>query len=773
MALGDGAGAAFGRFLENLADEPALVQLLLMAVGAGVAWYVGGRLLRAVRQARQRAAVGDFLLGVEQALHGDAAGAAQRLSRVLEQDPENVSARFLLGQALADLGQPGEAHRHHVELERGFGVRTRRNELALARSLLDAGRPADAVERAARAAETWPEQVPVLSLLFRAQLAAGQPEDAGRTGRALAALLPEGGERTRVRRESARALALAARVQLRAGHAARARELAAVAAALAPDPGQALSIRVGLELSTDDREAVVRALGTEAGTSTAARWPPSYSPFWLARPAGHGSSGATDAPPGLPDGGLDRDRALSLPAVRSAGSALGLLARIAPEAGHACAVCGGDLAAPQGECPHCGARDSGRVREPELFEEIDSPSRLFDAIEENRAHVQRLIEALVAGEAAAADELVEVGDAAVEETLAAAIERGPADTQFVDVLHRMGARIVPVVLDCYAKHRRDWLARFGELLGKRSASGTIGRVVQGFGRDALPYFDGMLATDDRELRKIVVDYFIGLADPDEFHQVLQRFPPVEVIHRLNGAPAAVLRRFLEALPIGSFLAEVLLVDPAFAREVDLLEALPQAREPSAIEGVLVARGFGRNIAAALVERLADPRIGAAAGRVLDSYGPATLSFLIAAFADLDRDPIVRHHVGRRIAAFGAAALPRLCDCFGATAMPLDDDLLPLLSAAGELAIEPLVRAYRQGSLLEKFARPLASRHTHRRVMIVRALAAVGGPRAARALGALRARETDGNLKLRLAQVLHSLGSAGADDQEEADRGQAG
>ena len=58
-----------------IAEEPALVEFLLFAVVALVFFLLNFRMSRLVRESRERAAVKDYLLGVEQALSGDLAGA--------------------------------------------------------------------------------------------------------------------------------------------------------------------------------------------------------------------------------------------------------------------------------------------------------------------------------------------------------------------------------------------------------------------------------------------------------------------------------------------------------------------------------------------------------------------------------------------------------------------------------------------------------------------------------------------------------------------------
>lgn len=727
-----------------LAKEPALLESLLVVAVGGMLLLISLRMARLAREACGRAAVKDYLLGVEQALSGDAAGARQRLERVLAEDPENHHARLLYGEVLAELGETASAHKQHLFLHTAFKVDSTRNHLALARTLLASGRPAESAEAARRAIVGAADDRATLTVLFKAELAAGLPEDAGRTGARLLRLLPDGAERASVRRRAAASLALAGSVRLTAGDAQAARALSAEAAGLDPQSTEVRKLKARLAFHSGGELELSRFLLAE--TEPIGREPP--------------AGGDALVPLGtLPE------------VVRRAAPPM---AALVPAGSYFCSSCGGVLDAARWVCAHCGAVGKAEASEAGLFTSVDSPSAAMDEIDANRTHVRRQLDALLRGDEAAADDLIEIGDRAVEPLLTAAVRNAETTDVVVGLLRRMGPASLPALFEAYAKLAEQ---RVRNLLYGGAGAGVMGRVVQGYGRDALPYFQGLLDTRDRDLRKILLDYYIGLGDQQEFEVVLEHFPPVEVIHRLNAAEAAVLMPLLRSAEPGSFFTEGVLTQPFFHRGHELLLAIPGAADPEVLIAVLQQRGYSAQLAEALLDHVADSPAAAAAGRVLDAYGLEALDPMLFAFADFDRPPAVREQLMGRIGAMGPPVVGQVCALLGPTPSSLDEGLIALLTGIGAAAVPPLVEAYRKTSLVEKLGGPLVGRHNHRRTTITRVLATIG---ARRELQQLREQETDTNLKLRLAQALQSMPaddgapaeSAGRDDREEP-HGQAG
>ncbi|MCA8944270.1 MAG: tetratricopeptide repeat protein, partial [Planctomycetes bacterium] len=580
----DAVGREPANLLEQIAAEPALLQLVVLVLLGIVLWVLLNRMAHAVREARSRAATRDFLVGVEQVLHGDPTRAAKRLESVLSEDPENTTARLFYALALAELGKPGEAHKHHVQLARGFGVASLRNESAMAESLLDSGRAGEAVDVVVALAARHPQDLDVARLELRSQLAAGNQREAGEAALRLARRLPVGAERDRVQDEGARAFAMAAKVRIARGDHGAARELLELAARCRDHLPETRRTALLLDYAEGGEASVERLLASPSG----------------------------DEPESC------ETRPAVIEPTRSIG-AVAILGRLSPAGAYVCGACDAPSTEPLTTCPHCGATGRVRATEPELVAEVDSPVHVIDAIEENRAHVQRLLRRLGDRDPEVEAELLAIGEGAVEETLARAVEAGPDDTVWLPLLQRMGPSIVPALFDAYRRRKDDWLTRFGELIGRRSASAVVGRIVQSFGREALPQFRELLDAADRELRSVIIDYYIGLADQAEFQRILERFPPVEIVRRLERAPGDVLRRFVATVEPGSFQAQVLLVEPAFTRDVDVFLSI-DADSKGAAEEVLGRRGFSRSLVRVLIENLTDPARGAVAERLLDGFG---------------------------------------------------------------------------------------------------------------------------------------------------------
>jgi hypothetical protein len=429
-----------------------------------------------------------------------------------------------------------------------------------------------------------------------------------------------------------------------------------------------------------------------------------------------------------------------------------------------CRACGVPLERAVGQCPRCHAHDPAELQEPRLVDGVESVTEVMDRIEVNDAHVQRLVRHLVTGTAdvstAARNELLDLGERAVAELLRTAWRHsGRERDDALLVLRELGPSIVPALFAASDALARERLLPVGE----RSPAALVGRVVAQFDRSALPHVTQLFASARADHRKILIDYFLGLADLDAFQSVLERFPPMEILNRLNAADADVLRRFLQVVPRGHFVAESLLLEPTFYRDEELLAAVPDANDPEILVGVMLRRGPGRTLTKVLIAATADEELAAIAQRVLGSLGEPVLEHVLAASADAERDPTQRERLGRVLVHGGGASAAHIADSFGPEATAFDDQLRALLVKIGDGAIQALLGAYEHSGWLEKVSVGLISRHTNRRVQIVLALAEIGSAAAIASLGKLHDRERDDNLRLRLARALHRTTPGGGTD----------
>ncbi|MBL8728097.1 MAG: tetratricopeptide repeat protein [Planctomycetes bacterium] len=716
-----------------LGAERGVVEILLAATVLAVVVVLWWRLARLVSGARSRRALLDYLLGVEQALHGDLQGAQKRLTAVVDADPENHYARLLLGKVLAELGEPAKAHTQHLYLQRAFGIDSPENDLMLAQSLLGAGMPAEAASAAERALQRAPERADGWEFVYRARLQSGDFDGAAVAGRRLLELLRDGGRRSQLGKDLARTLAQAGAQRLRRGDAAAATLALQQAARLHPESDALPLLSARLEAARDGVDRTARARLAEA---------PQPGALVVA-----GAPGSVTAASGLP---------------------MATLAGLTVPSRWRCRACGVPLPGALGECPRCRSRAPGVLQEPALVTTLAQASHTMDAIDQNDAYVQRLVRALLDGEGAqratARGELLDLREAAVEELLRQAWHRsGDGQAAAIELLRAMGPAIAPALFAASDALEQQRLFP----VGSRSPAALVGRIVQGFDRSALPHVGPLFSSARPEHRKILIDFFLGLADLDEFQLVLERFPPLEILHRFNKSDSAVLRRFLQAVPAGHFVAESLLLEPAFYREDEVLAAIPGARHPEVLTHALLRRGPTRTLTKALIAALDEPELAEVAQRILGQLGAPVTDHVLAAYTDLERPVDERRRLGDVLAAIGVPAVEDLCSSFAPEPSAFDDELGTILVAIGDPAVPALQEAYERSGWLEKVSIGLIARHTNRRVQIVHTLRRLGSPAAAAALRKLRTAERDPNLRLRLDQALHELG-AGTDSTEARD-----
>lgn len=699
--------------------EPGVLEVVLAVVLVGAVVFVWWRLAGLVQNARAREALADYLLGVEQALQGDLAGAEKRLRRVLQKDPENHFARLMLGKVLGDLGQAEQAHQQHLYLQKAFAVESGENDLLLAQSLLAAGMPSEAADVAEQAMSRMPQHGPGWDFLYRARLQQGDHEAAARAGRKLLLLVRDSDARARLQQDLARTFAEVGTLAWRQGDAKAARAAAREAQAL---DGQQRRLPL-LAARLDANEQGVAELARQLAAPDAAR----------------AVVVATD----------------NVPTVRNASDRLPMATfeGLLEPARWRCRACGAPLEREVVQCPRCGAAAPGDLVEPALVAPVESATEAMDRIDINEAHVRRLVRRLVDGDETAQPELVAIGAPAVHELLRTAWKNSGRDEEVaIAALHEMGPEIATALFEASDALGQSRIWGVGE-----GPSAIVGRVVQGFDRAALPYVQELFASSRPDHRRILIDYFLGLGDVEAFQAVLERFPPMEILHRFHNASPDVLERFLASIPRGHFLAESLLLEPTFYRDEALLAAVPEAEDPEVLVAVMLRRGASRTLTTALIQGMSDDRLAATSMRVLEELGDKVLEHVLAAYASPDATEDACKRLARVLVRGGGAAAVHITDGFGPEPTAFDDRLRELLVIIGDDAVDAMVTAYERSGWLEKVSAGLLRRHNNRRVQIARALAELATRPATKALKTLLKREKDDNLRLHLQRALHGTG----------------
>ena len=716
-APGREAAASLWDHLVDFALAPGVVEAALIiaaAVACAATWW---RLAALVRNAGERAALGDYLLGVEQALQGDYGGAEKRLSSVLEQDPENHYARLMLGKVLGDLGRAEQAHQQHLYLQKAFAVESGENDLLMARSLLAAGFAAESAEVAEQAMARMPSNAEGWRFVYRARLQQGQHQAAARAGHRLLSLLKDDQERRRWRSELARNYAEQGAQAWRSGDFAAASAASKSADAMDKEHCSLPLLRARLAGQQQGVAATARQLACDAQSEA--------------------TSGA----------------APQLPAAAPASAPLRMetFSGLLETARWACRACGAPLDRELLRCRSCGLSSPAELVEPALVKPLDSPAEAMDRIDVNAAHVGRLVDALGRGEASARAELLALGDAAIPALLAAGAKGEESVRQMV----------VEICVEMGAASLAAWFQASDQIAQRRvwgrsdSADEVLSAALQQFGREALPHVLELMRSAQASHRTVFIDYFLGLGDLDAFQVVLERFPPMDILHQINRAPAPLLETFLHSIPRGHFLVESMLLEPTFYRDEALLAAARRAADPEVFVEVMLRRGATRSLIGAALEAIEDDEMAPLAARLLEGFGDAALEHCLAAYARPGSSNEARRRLARVLVRGGATAAAHISDSFGPEPSRSDDELRALLVVIGDEAVESLAASYERSGWLEKVSAGLVSRYNNRRVQIALALGELGTTPAIAALRSLHRREKDDNLRIHLDRSLHT------------------
>lgn len=113
---------------ERLAEEPALLELAILATIGLVGSWLFLRLRAMARECVERRALGDLVFGLTLAEDRQWEAALGRLDRACQADPSRVSVRLARARSLNALGRSEEAHAEHLSIRRVAGTGLSRNE---------------------------------------------------------------------------------------------------------------------------------------------------------------------------------------------------------------------------------------------------------------------------------------------------------------------------------------------------------------------------------------------------------------------------------------------------------------------------------------------------------------------------------------------------------------------------------------------------------------------------------------------------------------------
>ena len=763
--------AGFWRGFFDAVTDPQALQVVAVVVLVLVALLAFASLRRGLRRIDGRRRLVQYLDGVSLLAAGDPEVAVTLLREVVEADPQNVGARIAYGEALNQVGRHAEAHEQHLEAQESFGVEGPSIEAAIVRDLHAAGAEADALARVDAAVTRFPRDEALLRLAFELRSEAGLYTEALDAGRRL--------HSRRADPELARSLAM---VAVRAGlHALGQRDQEAAKK----------QFREALRFDRDNRDAG-RALAVLDGDVRKALLAPSVSPasrrekLLALEGKSTATTMATTTVTVLAPSSTQRENENAKKNTaehKSEARDLATILSFFPEA--VCATCG---AAREGEppsCPACGDASPPVFADAGLEDKIVDPKRVIDEIEQNELWFVQLCRRLVSGDTSAKAAIVAGGGRAIVPLLRLAQtsdDLGGPQSLLVEALVTIGQRDPEALLQARSllvAEDKTQLESGNKLRALRPLGDVLAPVFRALGAPARASIAKLLALPsalaDRDLRNLVIDYHVGLAELDAFEELGRRCAPVEIVRRLNQIPDEDLVPLFAQLPAGrSYLRDAILVDPSLDRPRALVQAALQSvvgdgRRLARFEDLFAVRGPGQRVLGLLVEALRRPATAKGAEALLENLRQEALEQLVAGFADPElatstspnsstteaRSPTQLAAHARLILACGVEAADVLVRCFSSTPSEADDRVIALLAELGKAATAKLEASYKgKVGWLGAFASPGAKQSfsKHARACIARAIAATEGRAATKALQRLAHGETE----TELASLLHEL-----------------
>jgi len=781
------------RFLQVITD-PAALELLILIVFTLLLLFTFRRMGRVAQELAKRRELREYVRGLTRLMNGEYSAAVKDLTRVVDRDPEHAEARIALGDAYHALGDGAEAHRHHYHVQEVYGQASPRVSLSLGRDLLLLDRKEEAVEHFTAALNGEVEKRPARELLVETLAALGREEEAiplvkgpaeltnPQIGRLHAAAgfraLTRGHEREGVKHLQ-RALdlnpgLLAPRMALVGRRWVHGDASGAWQAFRSHLNKVHLLAREGGVLETGAPPEGLQRVFERSAESTGSRSDPE------ALPAGdratpvlpeHGDAAGNDDAADDADaadaavsserrGAVSRQRAADVLELGGGQEALGLQAKdlgamvetvVEHRAQYRCVHCGGAQPSFESHCHECGQFSGLRPIRAAAVRSGREIAEVIDEIEENRYHIGRLVEQLVAGDAAAEGKLLRLGPKAIPEIFQRMMEVTD-NRPLVAFLKKLGPDYLDLIGNAYLHMRtfgsrnilREGLAIF------RSFDRVMEEILSTMGEGAVPYLRQYMAHPDEALRVIALKTLVRVGGGVELEEVSEIVPRAEMVTRLNESEAAPLLRLIRTMDPGGYLAREVLPDRTFQREEILIRSLDDPEAIDTVFGVIQRRGFSPVLFDGLVRRLKGATRDAAV-QLLAGFLPEAHDHLVRVFTRPGLDVHCRVEVERLLARDAARTAERIVQELPLPNAELMAGVLSLFGRLGVPALEIVEKRYGRGGRFQLLGLDIKFGFSRDKAVqlkadLLRLVGAVGGDEAIELLIKLEGDESDAELR---------------------------
>ncbi|MEQ8764110.1 MAG: tetratricopeptide repeat protein [Planctomycetota bacterium] len=758
--------------LRNLLDDPVALELALVALVVGVAFFLLRRLSVFARELEKRRSLKEHVQGLDYYFRGEYREAIHCLQKVLENDPENIEARICLGDCFREEGDAAEAHKHHFHVYKVFGRSSTRNFWSLARDLHAQGEYRQAEEYLEKVLGADATSYEAWSLTAECQRSRGALEEALFSQRKILRLELEPAARQSETEQLATLLVALGKDASARGNTAAADRYFKEALEVAPGRVEARAhlIEVAADEGDDARRrsmanqlVELRLLGEsgeslDAGSSApdrAKRPGESVDSDLPALPAPEGPRLVTLQRGGLPQpmsGSTVSARRVRLevdhPIFESASPRAFAHSILGREVTCRCSECGATYDHWSEDCERCEGVGTITSRHGFYFDAVHDLPGILDEIEENDRYIRALVDRLGSGDIGARDKLIDIGPRIADIVL----ERLPAVDQsdlLVDLLIALGPSHIPAYLEAFqscAGPKRVVGVSIGGKGPQTARAQALERVLVGCGTVSLTYLREHWDSDDVAIRELVLDVHVLLGAAPQFDELQYGYSPIEIIARLNRRSWAQVVPLVRAAAAGGYLVETIFVDRTFNHEQAILAVFREGAELESLSSVLVTRGFTPTSLETLAGCLEDDALSRAARQVIMSFGAAAVDHLFQRYLQVPADSPRAETLRALIADLGGLPVSRLTDHFtGKSESDVEDKILALLHAQGAAVLSSLAEQYRKAGVLG-FLNLDRGRLAYRRRKIIEAIARVGGDDAVRLLGELAAYETDPELR---------------------------